>query len=73
MNAFERSWELTQASFRVMIADKELLLFPILSVLTSFALVIVLLFPTIILALFNEVSFAFSSCRRGDYYGPQPI
>ncbi len=60
MNSFSRSWELTKASWHVLRADKELLLFPVLSVFFSIAFVIALLFPTVILAILNEVSVAFA-------------
>lgn len=60
MNSFERSWELTKASWRVLNHDRELLLFPILSVVFSAAFVVAILFPTVILALLNEASVAFA-------------
>ena len=35
MNRFSRSWELIKASARVLAADKELLVFPIISAIAS--------------------------------------
>jgi uncharacterized Tic20 family protein len=60
MNAFSRSWELTKASWHVLRQDKELLLFPVLSVIFSIVFVVAMLFPTVILAILNEVSVAFA-------------
>ncbi len=60
MNAFSRSWEVTKASWHVLRQDKELLLFPVLSVVFSIAFVIAIIFPTVILAILNEVSVVFA-------------
>ncbi len=54
MNTFSASWELVKASFRVLKADKELMIFPIIS---SIGLVIVTLsffVPSIFAGLFSE-------------------
>lgn len=54
MNTFSASWELVKASFRVLKADKELMIFPIIS---SIGLVIVTLsffVPSIFAGLFTE-------------------
>ena len=45
-NAFSRSWEITKATFSVIKHDKELLLFPILSMIFSLLFIVVLLLPT---------------------------
>ena len=42
MGSFARSWELAKESAKVLMADKELLIFPILSAIVSFIAVIVL-------------------------------
>jgi len=47
-NIFSRSWEITKNSFGVILKDKELLLFPILSGFFSLLFVLSMLFPTII-------------------------
>lgn len=44
---FTRSWELTKLSFGVINDDKELLLYPLLSVILSLGFLIALLYPTI--------------------------
>jgi hypothetical protein len=73
MNAFQRSWELTKASWHVLLQDKQLLLFPILSVVFSIAFVMVMLFPTVILAILNEASFSYAfpfyAAVFGIYFG----
>lgn len=54
MNTFSASWELVKASFRVLKADKELMIFPIIS---SIGLVVVTLsffVPSIFAGLFSE-------------------
>ncbi len=45
-NAFSRSWEITKATFSVIKHDKELLLFPVLSMIFSLLFIVVLLLPT---------------------------
>jgi len=60
-NAFSRSWEITKASFSVIKHDKELLLFPILSMIFSLIFIVVLLLPTSVFLIFkgggNTVAF----------------
>lgn len=48
MGAFSRSWEITKLSFSVIKYDKELLAFPIISAIFSFAFIIAMIFPAII-------------------------
>lgn len=45
MNRFQRSWELLKSSLEVMQRDKQLLLFPFLTFLSTMALVVVFLVP----------------------------
>ena len=47
-NMFSRSWEITKLSFDVMKKDKELLLFPLFSIIFSMLFIAALLFPTVI-------------------------
>ena len=56
MNAFERSWEVTKASWAVLVQDKELLLFPIFSVIFSGLFIVLMLFPVVILSILHEVT-----------------
>ena len=42
---FKRSWSITKKTFHVMGHDKEIMLFPILSVIFSIILFIILVFP----------------------------
>jgi hypothetical protein len=50
LDVFSRSWELTKISFRVLLADKELLLFPLLAGAFSLAFSLALIFPTIVMS-----------------------
>ena len=67
---FSRSWELAKASASVIQADKELLLFPVMSGLITVVLMATFVFPIYLLDLFsngNEVfggilAFAFYFC-----------
>ncbi len=56
MNALSRSWQLTKLSFGVIAKDKELLLFPLISVLLSVMFLGALLYPTLWLELANDGS-----------------
>ncbi|MCA9717610.1 MAG: hypothetical protein H6713_00460 [Myxococcales bacterium] len=56
MNALSRSWQLTKLSFRVIGQDKELLLYPLLSLLLSVAFLIALLYPTLWVQLSDDGS-----------------
>jgi hypothetical protein len=47
-NRFKRSWEITKKTFHVMKQDKEILLFPILSAITSLILLVALIFPYVL-------------------------
>lgn len=49
-NAFSRSWTITKLSFEVMMADKELFLFPLFGGIFSILFLIALIFPAIILS-----------------------
>jgi len=51
MGAFARSWEITKLTFSIMKKEKELFLFPILSIIFSLLFVIAIFFPTIIVVL----------------------
>lgn len=49
-NAFSRSWAITKLSFEVMMADKELFLFPLFGGIFSILFLLALIFPAIILS-----------------------
>ncbi|MGM5488508.1 MAG: DUF6159 family protein [Nanobdellota archaeon] len=51
MNAFSRSWTITKLSFNVLLKDKEMLLFPILSGFFSLVFLVSMLFPSVITTL----------------------
>jgi len=53
---FSRSWELTKLSFRVLMQDKEMLLFPFLGGLFSLLFSLALLYPTVISGLLERGS-----------------
>jgi hypothetical protein len=53
MGIFSRSWEITKITFSVMKKERELFVFPILSVIFSFLFLLVILFPTVILSYFK--------------------
>ena len=42
---FSRSWEITKQTFKVMKADKEILLFPVLSSIFSIMMLLIFIFP----------------------------
>ena len=48
MGIFQRSWEITKISFRVIKKDKELLIYPFLAAIFSMLFSVAILFPTII-------------------------
>ncbi len=56
MNRFSRSWELTKVSFRVIGQDKELLLFPLLSLILAIVFLGGLLYPTILVEMSDDGS-----------------
>ena len=60
MERFTRSWELTKLSFGVINQDKELLLYPLLSVIFSLGFLIALLYPTIWVSLSDDGSIEWS-------------
>ena len=47
MNIFQRSWEITKISFRVIKKDKELLIYPFLAAIFSMIFSVAILFPAI--------------------------
>lgn len=51
MGVFSRSWELAKTTFSVMKKEKELFVFPVLSVIFSIIFALAILFPTIIVYL----------------------
>ena len=53
MNVFQRSFQIAKLSFGTVNKDKEMLLFPFFSTIFSIGFLIGMLFPTIILALWN--------------------
>ena len=53
MGVFGRSWELTKLTFSIMKREKELFIFPVLSIIFSVIFIAVILFPTIIIFLFR--------------------
>lgn len=61
MNVFSRSWEITKSTFEVMKKEKELFLFPILSIIFSLIFSISLLFPKIILYFFRGDAIVWST------------
>jgi hypothetical protein len=50
------SWELVKASYSVLRADKELVIFPFVSALGTLAVIIVFAIPTLIAGVFDQVS-----------------
>lgn len=50
---FSRSWEITKLTFSIMMKEKELFVFPILSALFSIIFIIAMIFPSILLVLFK--------------------
>jgi hypothetical protein len=56
MNRFSRSWEMTKVSFRVIGQDKELLLFPLISLILSIIFIMGILFPTVIVEFTDDGS-----------------
>ena len=60
MNAFSRSWDLTKTSFGVIKQDKELLLYPLISVFLSIAFLLALLYPTILIEIQQDGSLEWS-------------
>ncbi len=54
MGVLSRSWEITKLTFSVMKKEKELFIFPVLSVIFSIAFFVAILFPTIILELISQ-------------------
>ncbi len=54
MNAFSRSWYLTKLSWRVLMADKEMLLFPLLAGIFSLIFGAALLVPTVVASLLAQ-------------------
>jgi len=54
--SFGRSWEVTKLSFGVIWKDKELLWYPVLSVIFSGLLLLLLVFPTIFALIFSHAS-----------------
>ncbi len=59
MGVFSRSWEITKLTFSIMKKEKELFIFPILSIIFSILFVLAIAFPTVIIHLFREESFVF--------------
>ncbi len=55
--AFSRSWEITKLSFKVIWQDKELLLFPVLSFVFSFLLLLGLVVPAFVPVVLQGVGF----------------
>lgn len=53
MGVFSRSWEITKVTFSVMRKEKELFVFPIISIIFSFLFLLVMLFPTILISFFK--------------------
>ena len=51
IKTFQRSWQLTKLTFRVIGQDKEMLLFPLVGGVCSLALAAALLFPTVVTSL----------------------
>ncbi len=47
-DVFSRSWKLTKLSWSVLLADKEMLLFPLIGGIFSFLYILVLIYPTIL-------------------------
>ena len=60
MGVFARSWALTKMSFNVMIADKELIIYPLAGGIVSLAFMAAMLFPTIITGYLADNSTAWS-------------
>ena len=60
MNRFQRSWELLKSSLEVMRRDKQLLLFPLLTFLSTVALVVVFLAPVG----FQRTGYSYSSTEH---------
>lgn len=56
MNVFQRSFQIAKLSFGAINKDKEMLLFPLFSTICSIAFLIGMLFPTIILSLWQGES-----------------
>jgi len=54
MGIFQRSWEITKISFRVIKKDKELLIYPFLAAIFSLIFSIAILFPTILVELYQS-------------------
>lgn len=52
---FSRSWELTKTSFGVIKKDKELIVYPTLSMIFSLIFILAMLFPTIIIKILDEM------------------
>ena len=50
------SWELVKASWQVLVADKELVLFPIVSLIASIIVLITFAIPTFMAGLFDDVT-----------------
>ena len=53
-DALSRSWGLTKLSWSVLVADKEMLLFPLLGGIFSVLYVAALLFPTLITGMVDD-------------------
>ena len=54
MNKIQSSWELVKASFRVLTADKELMIFPIISSISLFFVTLTFFIPSLFAGIFEE-------------------